>query len=137
MRKSSGWLALPIVAVGILFAGWGPALFSALTGSALPAPAIGDPAAMFMWACMGIFRVLGGALVVIGAVGMALAIQPRNPRAAYRALFASAAFGLLITAAQAEAVWLSPLGVVFALPFVLAMLLGWRGARPAARGAEV
>ncbi len=137
MRTSSRWIALPILAVGVLFAGWGPALFSTLTGSPLPAPVIGDPSAMFVWASMGIFRTLGGALVVIGAVGTALAVRPQDPRTAYRALFASAAFGLLITSAQAQAVWLSPLGVAFALPFALAMLLGWHGGWAAPRVPEV
>ena len=129
MHRSTRFLAGTIVGAGILLAGWGPDLAAALTGVALPDPVAADRAAMSVWAGMGLVRVLGAALIVVGAVAWTIGRETVERDAVYRALFFSALIGFVLATVQALAVWLTPLGALLTVPFALAALVGWRGMR--------
>jgi hypothetical protein len=82
---------------------------------------------MSVWAGMGLVRVLGGALIMVGAVVWVIGREVIERGTVYRALFFSALVGFAVAVAQAVAVWRTPLGALLALPFALAILAGWRG----------
>jgi hypothetical protein len=128
MRMLIQWMAGLTVAAGLVLVGWGPMVFEAVTGTTLPAPAAGDPSRMASWAVMGLVRVFGAALIVIGALARGLMRRRFDGVSLQRALCVAGGFGFAIAAIQAVAVWLAPVGVLIALPFAVVVLATWPGA---------
>lgn len=127
MKATTRYVGIGIMLVGLVFAGWGPMLFGALTGAQLPEPRAGDPVAMSLWSGLALLRVFGAAWVVLGSFLTAMSASKDSGRLAYRALGLSASAGLLLTVGQVVAIWTNPLSLLIAVPFAAAAVLGMRG----------
>lgn len=136
MRALTRFLAFGVALTGLVLAGWGPVVFEALTGRALPAPIATDAAAMTAWSGIAFLRVLGAALGVLGAVaGTLLAKEPSLQRA-WRVLAGTTALTAVLVLAQTWAVWGTMLGGLLAGAFAVLALVGvahgWSGTAPSA-----
>ena len=127
MKKMTRYVGIGIMLVGVAFAGWGPMLFGGLTGAHLPEPRAADLSAMSTWSGLALLRTFGAALMVLGALLMAMSAPRDRGRMVYRALGLSALVGLILTVAQTIAIWTNPLSLLIAVPFAAAALLGMRG----------
>lgn len=134
MRKVNGVVAIGVLLLGIALAGWGPMLFSLVSGSEVPPALPGDVASMTSWSGFALLRIFGAALIVLGALLWTLARRPLDPHGISRALAWSSSIGALIALAQAKAILPTMLGLFVVLPFLALAITGWIGSRPASVG---
>jgi hypothetical protein len=124
MRQWTRLLAVAVAIVGLSLAGWGPIIFTLISGRQLPAPISGDAAALLVWSGVAFLRVLGATLFVLGSVVATTQGVQRSPRAAARTLAVTGALATLVVLIQAQAIWSTPFGFGLATVFGMLTLAG-------------
>jgi hypothetical protein len=123
MRAFNRILGLLVVAAGLGLAGWAPPIFELLSGQALPSPVATDGTAMAIWSGVAFVRVLGAAMVGIGAALWASHAPTPTPRGVQASLFVSFVFAGLIVSAQQIAIWANAVGWALVTGFSLLALI--------------
>jgi hypothetical protein len=110
MRMLNRILGLLVAAIGMVIAGFGPSVFEAVSGRALPAPIGGDPDAMVAWSGVAFARAFGAVLFGIGTVLWAVNARSPRARSIHMACLVGFLFAALIVWSQQTSIWTGSAG---------------------------